>query len=122
MLLFSYILTSALELVMTIQSLKMGNTAFAWSFGFLFFLSMASIPIETSQMGKMVRQEFKSLGLDTAKYDLISNVGRIIAYIFIISQILSYINGLIIAYLIVFVTLILAIWKYFRLGKQQDKD
>ncbi len=122
MLLFSYILTSALELVMTIQSLKMGNSAFAWSFGFLFFLSMASIPIETSQMGKMVRQEFKSLGLDTAKYDLISNVGRIIAYIFIISQILSYINGLIIAYLIVFVTLILAIWKYFRLGKQQDKD
>lgn len=122
MLLFSYILAAALELVMTIQSLKMGNSAFAWSFGFLFFLSMASIPIETSQMGKMVRQEFKNLGLDTAKYDLISNVGRIIAYIFIISQILSYINGLIIAYLIVFVTLILAIWKYFRLGKQQDND
>ncbi|NLW23671.1 MAG: hypothetical protein GXY91_00225 [Clostridia bacterium] len=122
MLLFSYILTSALELVMTIQSLKMGNTAFAWSFGFLLFLSMASIPIETSQMGKMVRKEFKSLGLDTAKYDLISNLGRIIVYIFIISQILSYINGLIIAYLIVFITLIMAIWKYFRLGKQQDNE
>ena len=122
MLLFSYILAAALELVMTIQSLKMGNSAFAWSFGFLLFLSMASIPIETSQMGKMVRQEFKNLGLDTAKYDLISNLGRIIAYIFIISQILSYINGLIIAYLIVFITLIMAIWKYYRLGKQQDND
>ena len=36
---------------MTIQSLKMGNTAFAWSFGFT-FSSMASIPIETSQMGR----------------------------------------------------------------------
>ncbi|NLT95046.1 MAG: hypothetical protein GXW85_05845 [Clostridia bacterium] len=112
MLLFSYVIAAALELVMAITSFRLGNLYYAWSFGFLLFLSAASIPLETSEMGKMVRQEFKSLGIDTAKYDFISNIGRTIAYVLITINFLSLFAGLILAYVITFIMLVLAIYKY----------
>lgn len=117
MLLFSYIIAAAMELVMAMLSFQLGNLSYAWSFGFLLFLSAASIPLETSEMGKMVRKEFKSIGIDTAKYDLIANVGRTIAYIFIIANILSFIEGLILAYGITFIMLIVAIYAYVKKTK-----
>jgi hypothetical protein len=114
LLLLSYIVAASLELVLAVISLQMGNLSYAWSFGFLLFLSAASIPLETSEMGKMVRREFKSLGVDTAKYDLLSNFGRTFSYILIFINILSYIEGLILAYGITFIMLIIAIYKYAR--------
>lgn len=112
LLLFSYVLAAALELAMTVKSFQAGNFSFAWSFGFLLLLSGASIPLETSSMGKMVRTEFKNLGIDTKKYDLISNLGRSGAYLLIVGNILSSFTGLILAYLITFVMLIAAIYKF----------
>ncbi|MDK2822885.1 MAG: hypothetical protein PWP71_803 [Clostridia bacterium] len=117
MLLISYMFAAALELVMTVKNFQLGNLSYAWSFGFLLFLSVASIPLETSEMGKMVRAEFKSLGVDTAKYDLISNLGRSFAYILIIVNVFDYIAGLITAYSITFIMLVLAIFKYVRAEK-----
>ncbi|KJS21381.1 MAG: hypothetical protein VR72_10765 [Clostridiaceae bacterium BRH_c20a] len=117
MLLFSYMLAAALELVMAAKSFQLGNLSYAWSFGFLLFLSAASIPLETSNMGKMVRAEFKSLGVNTSRYDLLSNLGRSLAYILIVINILNYIEGLILAYGITFVMLVVAIVKYTRAEK-----
>lgn len=112
MLLFSYILVAALELVMTIMAFQSGNIPYAWSFGFLLTLSIASIPLETSEIGKTVRAEFKNLGIDTARYDMISNIGRTLAYLLIVRGVISEIEGLIMAYGITFYMLTLAIWKY----------
>lgn len=120
MLLFSYILAAALELVMTLQSYQGGNLSFAWSFGFLLFLSAVSIPLETSKLGKMVRTEFKSIGVDTAKYDFISNTGRTIVYFLILGQIINLITGLILAYTVTFIMLAVAIGKYARADKDNE--
>ncbi|KJS87738.1 MAG: hypothetical protein JM58_03490 [Peptococcaceae bacterium BICA1-8] len=117
LLLFSYMLAAALELVMAVKNYQLGNLSYAWSFGFLLFLSAGSIPLETSNMGKMVRAEFKSLGVDTARYDLLSNLGRSFAYILIVINIFNYIEGLILAYGITFVMLAVAIYKYTRAEK-----
>ncbi|MFZ5942919.1 MAG: hypothetical protein ACOYVD_02330 [Bacillota bacterium] len=117
MLLFSYMAAAALELVMAVKNFQLGNLSYAWSFAFLLFLSAVSIPLETSEMGRMVRLEFKNLGVDTAKYDLVSNVGRSIVYFLIIINILDYIQGLVAAYSITFIMLSMAIWKYVRSGK-----
>jgi len=117
LLLFSYVFAAALELVMAVKSFQLGHLSYAWSFGFLLFLSAASIPLETSEMGKMVRSEFKNLGVDTAKYDLISNIGRSAAYILIVINILNYFEGLILAYGITFIMLVVAIYKYIRAEK-----
>lgn len=117
MLLFSYVFAAALELVMAVKNFQVGNLSYAWSFGFLLFLSAASIPLETSEMGKMVRNEFKSLGVDTARYDILSNLGRSVAYILIVINILNFIEGLVLAYGITFVMLIVAIYKYIRTQK-----
>lgn len=112
MLLFSYIIAASLELVMTILAIQSNNTLYAWPFGFLLTLSIASIPLETSEIGKMVRAEFKNLGIDTAKYDLISNNGRTLAYLLIVGGVISQIQGLIMAYGVAIFMLILAVWKY----------
>jgi hypothetical protein len=117
LLLFSYIMAAALELVMAVKSLQLGNLSYAWSFGFLLFLSGASIPLETSEMGKMVRSEFKKMGVDTAKYDFLSNLGRTIIYLLIVINVLDVLMGLILAYGITFIMLIVAIFKYSRAEK-----
>jgi len=117
LLLSSYMFAAALELVMAVKNFQMGNLSYAWSFGFLLFLSAASIPLETSDMGKMVRAEFKSLGVDTARYDLISNIGRSFAYMLIVINIVNYIEGLMLAYGITFVMLVAAIIKHIRAEK-----
>ncbi|MFZ7103568.1 MAG: hypothetical protein ACOWWO_13070 [Peptococcaceae bacterium] len=117
MLLLSYMAATALELVMAVKSYQMGNLSYAWSFGFLLFLSGVSIPLETSEMGKMVRAEFKNLGVNTAGYDLVSNLGRCFTYILIIVNLLDFIQGLVIAYGITFIMLMVAIWKYVKAEK-----
>ncbi len=118
MLLFSYIIVAALELVMTITTIQSGNITYAWSFGFLLTLSILSIPLETSEIGKTVRNEFKNLGIDTAKYDLIANNGRSLSYLLIVGGIISQIQGLIMAYGITIYMLILAVWKYTQVIKK----
>lgn len=117
MLLLSYVIAAALELVMAVKSFQLGNLSYAWSFGFLLFLSTASIPLETSEMGKMVRNEFKNLGVDTAKYDFLSNMGRTITYLLIVGNVLNFLEGLILAYSITFIMLIIAIYKYSQAEK-----
>jgi len=121
LLLFSYIVAAAFELVMSVQTYQMGNLSYAWSFGFLLFLSTASIPLETSEMGKMVRIEFKNMGVDIAKYDLISNIGRTLSYFLIFINAVNHLEGLIIAYSVTFIMLVIAIWKYVR-AEKQGKD
>lgn len=117
MLLLSYIIAAVLELVMAAKTFQLGNLSYAWSFGFLLFLSGVSIPLETSEMGKMVRREFKNLGVDTAKYDFISNMGRSLTYILILASFLNYIQGLVVAYGITFIMLVIAIGKYIKAEK-----
>ena len=120
LLLLSYIIVAALELVMTVLSFQAGNISFAWSFGFLLFLSIASIPLETSEMGKLVRLEFQKIGVNTARYDFISNLGRTVAYLLIILGFISQIEGLILAYAVTFLMLARAIWKYVQIEKGKD--
>lgn len=112
MLLLSYIIVASLELVMTIMAIQSGKIPYIWFFGFLFILSIASIPLETSEIGKTVRAEFKNLGIDTAKYDLISNNGRTLAYLLIVGGVINQNQGLIIAYGLTTIMLILAARKY----------
>ena len=84
---------------------------------FFLTLSILSIPLETSEIGKTVRNEFKNLGIDTAKYDLIANNGRSLSYLLIVGGIISQIQGLIMAYGITIYMLILAVWKYTQVIK-----
>lgn len=121
MLLISYIIAGALELALTVQTYRMGYGSYAWSFGFLLLLSISSIPVETSTMGKLIRTEFKKMGVNTAQYDFLTNSGKIIFYVFILKKIISYIMGLILAYLTTFIFLVIVIWKYSQIDKNNIK-
>ncbi|SMB96499.1 hypothetical protein SAMN00017405_1566 [Desulfonispora thiosulfatigenes DSM 11270] len=118
MLLLSYIFAGSLELALIVKSYQIGSAAFAWSFGFLFFISSVSIPVETSKIGKTIRLEFKNLGVNTAIFDFLSNAFRIITYLVTLSGLLSYILGLLIAYFITFIFMVIIISKYSKIEKK----
>lgn len=118
LLLLSYIITASIELSLVIQSFQTISGSFAWSFGFLFFISIASIPVETSKTGKLIRQEFKKIGINTSLFDFVSNILKVITYLLIISGFLSHIIGLIIAYLIVFMFTIIVFRMYSKIEKE----
>lgn len=118
MLLLSYILTASLELALIVQTYQTINGAFAWSFGFLFFISIVSIPVETSTIGKMIRKEFKNIGVNTARFDFLSNFLKIISYLLILSGILSHINGLLIAYFVTFFFTVIVARRYSKIERK----
>lgn len=109
MLLLSYILTGALELSIIAAIYRFGDRIMLWSYGFLLFSSLLSIPLETGAVGKKVRAEMKALGIDVARYDLWSNLLRVVVYLLVLRNLLPVDIGALAAYTIAIISLILAV-------------
>ena len=75
MLLFSYIISAALEAAITYIQYQ-GTGEFPWIYALLAASSLMSIGIEFSAPGEAARQVLKEAGKNLEQYDMISNFAR----------------------------------------------
>ena len=75
MLLFSYIISAALEAAITYIQYQ-GTGEFPWIYALLAASSLMSIGIEFSAPGEAARQALKEAGKNLEQYDMISNFAR----------------------------------------------
>lgn len=111
MLLLSYMFAAAFELAIVWWAVSQGESVLVWSYGFLLFASVISIPVELGETGKIVRAELRSMGLFIDRYDLASNCLRSVVYAGVLLSVVKPLNGALLAYAIAIVTLILAVRK-----------
>lgn len=112
MLLFSFVLTAGLELVLIYKNIVAGSWSLVWSFGFLLTMTLFSVHLEDTTSGKASRKFFKALGIKSESYDLLSNTLRSLIYLFTLAQVISYNLGALFAYIVVFVSVILIYTKF----------
>ena len=112
MLIFSYIIAAGLELVIVYNNIKFGTWSLVWAYGFLLTFTVFSVHAEDSTSGKAARKFFKSLGIKSEGYDLISNLMKIAIYILVLTSVISYYLGAVLAYLIIFFTVISVFTKF----------
>ena len=127
MLLISFVFTAGLELVIIYNSIINNTWSLVWAFGFLFLITIFSVHAEDSKSGKAARTFFKKLGIKSEKYDILSNILKIIIYLFVITGIISYYMGAVLSYLVIFVSVILMYTKFTdvlkeKKGKDDDKN
>ncbi len=75
MLIFSYIISAALEATLC-YNLYQATGEMPVIYGLLLFSSLLSIPIECSAAGERVRKEMKNAGKNMDQYDILSNWAR----------------------------------------------
>ncbi len=75
MLLFSYIISAALEIAITVIQYQ-GTGQIPWVYALLAFSSVMSIAIEYSAAGEAARKALKEAGKNLEQYDVISNFAR----------------------------------------------
>lgn len=107
MLLFSFILTAGLELVLIYKSIEAEIWSLVWSFGFLLTMTLFSVHAEDSVSGRASRRFFKALGIKSEYYDLAANLLRSTVYLLAIAQVISYNIAALLAYAIIFITIVL---------------
>ncbi len=125
MLITSFIFAAGLELVIIYNSIASSSWSLVWAYGFLFIISLFSVQAEDSKSGKAARNFFKLLGIKSEKYDITSNIFKIIIYILVLAKIISYYIGAALAYLVVFITVTFIYTKYIdvlRGKKNRDKE
>lgn len=112
MLIFSFILNAGLELVLIYKNIVAGTWSLVWSFGFLLTMTLFSVHLEDTSSGKASRKFFKALGIKSETYDLLANLLRSIIYLLSLAQLISYNLGALLAYLVIFVSVILIYTKF----------
>lgn len=122
MILISYILAAGLELVLISNSFEMERWSFVWAYGFLFLLTMLSIHTEDTKAGKNTRAFFKTIGVNSKIYDYYTNFGKIFAYGFVLNKDISYFQGLIFAYGISFLGVVLLFFDYSKKLEKKTKE
>jgi len=123
MLITSFVFAAGLELVIIFNSIENNSWSLVWAYGFLFMISLFSVQAEDSQSGKAARNFFKVVGIKSERYDISSNILKIIIYILVITRIISYYIGAALAYLVVFITVTLIYTKFTDILKTKiDKD
>ncbi len=75
MLLFSYVISAALEIAITYIQYQ-GTGEIPWVYALLGFSSVMSIAIEFSAAGEAARKALKDSGKNLEQYDIISNFAR----------------------------------------------
>lgn len=111
MLLVSYMLAAALELTIVVMAIQSQQSILVWAYGFLFVSSAVSIPVETGEAGKRIRNEMKDLGIHIDRFDMISNFLRSIVYVAVIFAVIKPVNGALLAYGVAIISLVLALHK-----------
>ena len=111
MLLVSYMLAAALELTIVVMAIQSQQSILVWACGFLFVSSAVSIPVETGEAGKRIRNEMKDLGIHIDRFDMISNFLRSIVYVAVIFAVIKPVNGALLAYGVAIISLVLALHK-----------
>ena len=95
MLIFSYIMSAALE-------------ATPWIYVMLLFSSLLSIPIECSESGEEVRKKMKEAGKNVDQYDIISNWARSFIYLAVWAGYMSADTGAVAACVCIGIAMLLA--------------
>lgn len=121
MLLISFVFTAALELVLVYNSIQNDTWSLVWAYGFLFLITLFSVHTEDSKSGKAARKFFKALGIKSEKYDVYSNILKCLIYLLVIINIISYYTGAILAYLVIFLSVVMIYTKFNDILKG-DKD
>ena len=121
MLIISYIFSAGLELLIVYNSLVAGSWALVWTYGFLLVTTLFSVHAEDSVSGKAARRFFKSIGIRSEIYDLISNLIKILIYLLVLTNVISYYMGAFLAYMVVFFTVISVYFKFSRKIKTDKK-
>ena len=111
MLLVSYIATAGLELALVMMMVQQDLNTLLWSYGFLLLSSLISIPVETSDMGKVFRKQLKEMNIHIDWYDLISNGCRVVIYLLVILGPLDAYFAVVMAYAVIVVGTFLAMRK-----------
>ena len=111
MLLVSYMLAAALKLTIVVMAIQSQQSILVWAYGFLFVSSAVSIPVETGEAGKRIRNEMKDLGIHIDRFDMISNFLRSIVYVAVIFAVIKPVNGALLAYGVAIISLVLALHK-----------
>lgn len=123
MLISSFVFVAGLELVIVYNSILSNSWSLVWAYGFLFLITLFSVQAEDSKSGKAARSFFVNIGIKSEKYDILSNVLRIIIYILVLIGIISYYLGAALAYLVVFLTVVIIYTKFLDvLDKIKDKE
>lgn len=111
MLLFSYIISAALESAITyIQYVGSGDSVVIY--GLLAASSLLSIAIEFSEQGEAVRREMKALGHTVEQYDLISNFARTGIYMAVLFGFLDAGAGAMMACGCIMMAMIMAMFRF----------
>ena len=92
MLIFSYVLTASLEGALTYM-IYAASGKVPLLYALLFFSSIISIPIETSEAGEVLRKKAKESGQNLDIYDIVSNFVRFFIYLAVWRGLLSPENG-----------------------------
>lgn len=112
MLLASYIMAAGLELLIVYNNIKTGTWSLVWAYGFLLTFTVFSVHAEDSTSGKAARKFFKSLGIKSETYDMISNLLKVTIYLLVLAGVISYYVGAVLAYIIIFITVISVFTKF----------
>ncbi len=121
MLLISFVFTAALELVIVYNSIQNNTWSLVWAYGFLFLITLFSVHAEDSKSGKAARKFFNALGIKSEKYDVYSNISKTLIYLLVITNVIGYYTGAALAYLVIFLSVIMIYTKFNDVLKG-DKD
>lgn len=120
----TFVITAGLELVIIYNSILANTWSLVWSYGFLLIMTLFSVHAEDSKSGKAARNFFKAIGIKSEKYDILSNILKTSIYLLVLTRVISYYTGAVLAYLVVFVTIILMYTKFTDIlkGKKDKED
>lgn len=96
-LLGSYIIAASMELALMMHMYRTDNS-WIWAFGFLMLDSILSLSVDNTKLGEEARDEMRAMGIQSEKYDLLGNIGRISAYLLTMICVVSAETGAILAY------------------------